>query len=597
MAEILGITICLGVLLFYFFAGRIIATHTLFGRNYAAAGLHNIFSAIGVWYFIALIATILEIKLNIAWWIFTSIIVILYFYFLSSRHEKLPREHTLTVPLTILLFLVPAFYFVSADAPSQIQELLGYLRNSQYTASHFNVANSDASAAYGLEKVTSPQAGLLALLPAYILNTTFFSSSFAIFNVLLLAFVADTMVKLTDINVRWSNLALVSAGSVFALTVLNPFFSLETLTIANADFIFAAAILTAMVPLCREKSLPLGLGAIPAALILSVITGMHEMGVYAAIIIVSLWMIRKLFEEKTFTDSFFTLTVLIALPALSWHLWAFYAQDIELAKISTYLNTDIIYIVKDSLSAFELLTLTAMLILLLIEIVSVRSYKDFKNLFTHNAWITLPTLFTCAYILVSIFSNENGFANRIQFIAVVPFWYIATSWYKNSKWRKFAYESPWALALSLAIVFMSFQSIASTSLKQRLNDPQQHTSNVATLLKENILAESDNLAILESTADSQLYSAFMRYGLTEHKGKVLNANKILASSSLDLDIFFLKLKEEGFNYLWVHSPTERDKKWLGRFLKSDKSYLFKVNSDKLSLIRIYPHPSYDYKSL
>lgn len=598
MDAFLGLVICLSVLLFYFFAGRIIATHTLFGRNYASAGLHNIFTALGVWYFIALIATVFEIQLNYAWWGFVSIIVVLYFYLLSSSNDKLPQEHTLTSPLSILLFLAPTFYFVINDVPTQIQELIGYMRNAQYTASNLTAVTVADSKAYALQNITDPPAALFSLLPVYIFKTSFFASSFTIFNALLLAFVADTMTKLTNLKISWSNLTLVSAGSIFALTVLNPYFSLESLTSAMPNFIFSAGLLTAIIPLCREKQLPIGLSAIPAALVLSVLVGIHEMGAYAVGFILCLWLVRTLFEEFKLIDLLFSLTILVALPVLSWHLWAFHAQNIEFEQISTYFNSaDVVYIAKNTLSPLQLLAFTAVLILLLIEVISIRKYADFKALFIRNGWLTIPTIFICAYSFVSILLNENSFVTHIQFIAVVPFWYIATSWYKNSKWCKFAYESPWVLALSLAVVFMSLQSIASGTLTQRLSDPAQHTLNVSKLLQKNILIEQDDIAVLESTHKNNLYTSFMRYGLTNHKGKVVNVNKTLTRSSYDIDIFRQKLRDNNFDYLWIHSPTTDDKKWLGRFLKSDKSYLFKVTNNKLRLIRVYPHPSYDFKDL
>tara|TARA_R110000868_G_scaffold218576_2_gene469227 strand:- start:151280 stop:153079 length:1800 start_codon:yes stop_codon:yes gene_type:complete len=599
MNELYGLILCFSLLLFYFFTGRIVASHTLFGRNFASSSLYNTITAMGLWCFTALLANALNINLSHAWWFYVAIVALLFLYLLSSNHEKLPREHSLTSPLAILIFLAPTLYFTLADVPKNIIELNTFMRNAQFLAEHNTLANNISDGKFALEGVTSPQNGLLSIFPSFIFQNTFFEGSFAIFNVILLAFTADAMVKLTDLKTRWSNLALIAAGSIFSITILNPFFTIQSLTTAAPDLIFASAILAACIPLCRERNLPSGLGALPTALILSFIIGTHQMGVYVVILILTLWFIRTLFEEKEFINLFFSGTVLITLPALTWHLWAFYTQEIELSQILSHSKNgvNILYLVQGQFSPLALLIIALLIILLSVEFLSIRRFKDIQDLFTQRGWLTIPTTFTCIYIALASYKNIGEISTHIQFIAVVPFWYIVTSWYKKSKWQKLAYEAPWALALSLAIVFMSVQSIMSTSIKQRYNDPELHTLGVAKAMAKSTLKAGDNIAVLDTPQQDIRYSSLMRYGLTRHEGQVKSVNELLRTSSLDADIFLHKLKEYNFQYLWLHTPTENDKKWLGRFLKTDKSYLFKVEEDKLLLIKIYPHPSYDHNDL
>jgi hypothetical protein len=567
----------LSVILFHFFVGRIIATHTLFGRNFASSGLFNILSSLGLFLLVVLISLNFDLPLNIIWWIFVGVGFCLFIIFQSSRHEKLPVEHSLTVPFMGLLCLLPSFYFVWGDVPLKVEELAVQLPfiNALWV-SDFSI-------------MEAPQNNLITGLLLYPLGFLFeeIQPVFALFNIILLVFVTDSLLKITDIQVKWSNLPLVVVGGLLSVTLLNPFFEVDKIAAFNEDLLLAAILLACAMPLCREKPLPFGFGALPIGLVLGVVAlGFGEVGLYSSTILGFLYILRSIFDDKTWLEYIFGLIFIICLPLLMYFLyvghWGYFYESDNYTSLSS--------------QPMELLWLAVLCFVFLTQMFSLKGKgtQTIKQFLVTHAWVTMPVLFSIAYIGCYFLKGGAFSLSHLQFIALIPIWYLVTSWYENSKWRTFAYESPWALALGIAVVFISAQSWVSGILTERYNDPSQHVLQISQELYNEGVTKKDSIAVLEHGKVQGLnyYSALLEYGLKAHEAPVVNVDTLFTKSAQDIRLFHMNLMRNNFKFLWLHTPKAEDKKWVGRFLKMDRSYLFKITPDGLRLVQIYPHPSY-----
>ncbi|MEC8467576.1 MAG: hypothetical protein VXY83_04380, partial [Pseudomonadota bacterium] len=125
MTESLQTFIGLSALvLFYFVVGRVVATHTLFGRYFASSILFNVLSAFAIWFLAALVALFLGVALDVMWWVYVAVCAAGLVFSWAFRRDALPSEHSFTLPFVSCLFLIPVFFFVWADVPAQMQELL-----------------------------------------------------------------------------------------------------------------------------------------------------------------------------------------------------------------------------------------------------------------------------------------------------------------------------------------------------------------------------------------------------------------------------------------------------------------------------------------
>lgn len=564
----------LGIISLHFFVGRMIASHTLFGRNFAASGLFSIVSSLGLWLLIALVGLSWGMPLKTLWWVFVICGFALFVALLLSRHEKLPTEHSLTMPFIGLLCLIPSLYFAWGDVPVKVDELLIHLPF---------IGSLQLPSIVLLEQ---PQNNLVSSLFFYPLGFLFenIQPVFALFNIILLIFVTDSLLKVTDIQVKWSNLPLVAVGGLLSVTVFNPFFTVHDMVEFNTDILLAASLLACIMPLCREKPLPSGFGLLPVGLILGVIaSGFGIVGFYSSITIGFLYILRASFDEKKWFEYIFGLLFILCLPVLMYYL-----------RIGLWGQFSIFEYTKLTPKSMELLWLAVLFFIFLTQMLSLKRGQAIHQLLVTYAWVSIPVLFSIAYIALSFWKEGTFTLSHIQFVALVPIWYLVTSWYKNSKWSTFAYESPWALAMGLIVIFVAAQSFVSGTLTERYNDPSQHVLQVAQEFSKEGVTNDDAIAVLEHSNinGANYYSALLSYGLKGHQAPVMNVDNLFMKSARDIRLFHMNLIRNNFKFLWLHTPKIDDKAWVGRFLKMDRSYLFKITESGLQLVQIYPHPSY-----
>lgn len=566
------------LVLFYFVVGRVVATHTLFGRYFASSILFNVLSAFAIWFLAALVALFLGVALDVMWWVYVAVCAAGLVFSWAFRRDALPSEHSFTLPFVSCLFLIPVFFFVWADVPVQMHELL-----VDYPL--FESLNAGAVGA-----VAPVNGNLTVGLFLYPLSTFLsgYDAVFALFNVLLLAMVADAMIKVTNLQVRWSNLPLLAVGALMGLCVLNPFMNLESLASFNSDLLFAAVLLTVVTPLCREKPLPYGYGIFPIAALLGVLAaGFGAAGYLMSIVAVVVYVLRSLVDDKRWFDSIFGNVVVVCVPLMAHAIYGLLWGQATIVSAEIY-----------TLNVFEILWLVLLLLVFVVQFMSTRA-NFLEDLLVRQSWLMVPVIFVAVGVADLYLGQHRITPEHYQFLALVPVWFLATSWYQGSKWRSLAYDHPWVLALGLGVVFVSFSTLYADSLTQRHDDPSQHTLLIAKDMQESYVAKGDSIAVLEHGVHDieGYYSAMLKHGLKGHQAPVLNVDELFRKSVNDMGLFHMALMNNNFQYLWLHTPVEEDRAWVGRYLKVDRSYLFEVTSKGLRLIQVYPHPSYTYYSL
>lgn len=579
MTESLSIYIgLLGLIFFYFYAGRSFASHTLFGRNFAASGLYNIATSVGLWVFLTLVGLNWGMPITAVWWVFVGVSVLMSLMRIFSRYEGLSGEHSLTFPIAGFVFLAPALSFVLGDAPLKVEELMYHLPWVQ------SLGGVDSATLY------NPHSSFATGLMVYPLTLLFedVGSIFAVLNIGLLVFVADGLLKMTDIKTKWSNLPLLGVVSLFSLTVLNPFFEVKSLTSFNSDYLLSVFIIALMMPLCREKEFPHGFAVLSAGFILGMLAcGFGAVGLLVSVVITALYLLRSLFDDKKWLEYLFGSIFIVCIPLLSYYLFA--GLWGEMAQSGGFYS---------AFKPIQLLWLALVVIVFLTQVIFYKGEGFFKRFFVIESWVTMPAVFLVSLILLCWLKGVELSTTVIQFVSLIPIWHLVTSWYKNSKWSRLAYESPWVIALGVGVFFVSAQSFFSGQLTERFDDPSIHIQQVAGEMAKEGVGVNNSIAVIEHGVRKDFYyTALFDYALKGHQAPVVNVDDIFRKSVGDMNLFHMALVNNGFEYLWLHTPMESDKSWVGRFLSVDKSYLFKMTDKGFNLVQIYPHPSYSYYTL
>ena len=312
-----------------------------------------------------------------------------------------------------------------------------------------------------------------------------------VFNILILIFTADLLTKTTGSDVKWSNLALISSIALLAVTLFNPLFDLTHVHRADATLLTSALILTAMAPTLRRKDIPTGLGAFPCALMLALLTGLHQNGILAALSIALIYCVRLFLDDpKWHFSKFFSLIILPGIPTLTWLMWQ---------SLSTH-NKVVLGIQEFSFFEPSLSwpILPAVMVFIIVVTAIVTAFSHFAHRQDRDDYIWL---FSTAFILVLyngaclIFTKTPAPVEHLQFIILVPFWRWIRSWYETTALKKIAYQSPWALGLSIAIFFVVLQTVVP--LKNTQAPTAAHLSQISQLLKRNYLLNGDHIAVVD----------------------------------------------------------------------------------------------------
>lgn len=593
---------------FFMLAGRLVTARQ---REYLefTNPLQCLMCGMGLWYLWFLVfAGLLATNITVVWWLFVSFSFMAMLFFTRSIKGTESHSHVWSNTLVSLCVLGPILWWASYDIPLEITEFSQTIKNAAHLhAARILPGGQDVE----LFNITNPQhpiAHLVGMIPAHLISSHFLPAAFAVFNVLLLVLCAGQLLQVHKIPVKWSNMPLVAAGSLLGVSLLNPFFRAESLLAAVPTFPLAAALLAACFPLFRAQPLPTGWGALPSALALCFMVGLHPQAAWLVGVVVVFWLLRMAAEKpKIKIKTMFGPFLLAFLPALTWLMWQSYLTQAQIpvqeAVASVGTSYKIIHFFlslwKVSLSAPLALVLVLAVVLFAIRAVfSVRSTQGARALFVQKAHLVLPAvlgLFWLGVAATNLWQHANMLFNHLavlQMVFLVPLWRLFLVWYAASDMKKLFWRMPWAMGMLLVCTLVVLQMAVETKFRPTFNPPLNHTLQVAQALKKGGIPWGSRIAVVDSLQVRDKYAHALSYGLANHA--VVHAiTPWVAAAKGNRAAFHAALRAQNFDYLWVHVPNDQTRKLLSQRLNATESYLFQISAEKFQLKNTYPHPTYE----
>lgn len=555
--------------------GRMVNMLSGAGKTAYASPLHSLLTGAGVWYFLFLFVCVSQqFSMTTAWWGFFTASILCLLTFLRLGRKRGDHDHYWPQVLIAFVALIPAFFYVATDVPLLPAELTGTLHIGQ---SLFELGGEFTAQVW-------PSAWV-SYLSASLMGMQWVIAAPAVLNVILLALIAMWMVHVVNVRVRWSNMALVAGCSILAVSVLNPLLDFQLLLATEPDFILSAILLAAISPLLMKEKLPQGYKVLPQAVILALLVGCHETGFYWAGLILFFWVIRLWLVEWSFNvASFFGLVLMVTLPLLSFYTWNLHTEmpwPWVMGKTKLPLEEILVTQGRFAVAAIVLTAIAAMGLM----------NRDWRSPLERNASYTLALL-AFVFVTALIVFGEKASYTHVQFILLVPLWKIYLRWYEKSEIKEMAYHTPWVAGSFLILTAWAIQALNQGYLNQSFSTPMQHTLAVAESIQSNKgVDKSSRIAVLDVKADGY-YAAVLSYGLNGQK--VEDASQGYVDVEGQLSAYHRYLNERGFDYLWIHAPTDVMRENINRSLRSDHSYLFKIYTNKIRLVDggVYPHLGY-----
>lgn len=595
--------IMVGGLLFtifiYMFLGRVICREVGVQCVELSSALFYMMVGLACWYLAFLGALAFDRYMMTAiWWGFVLFSLLLFLVLLKRREKVEVKEHFWTQILMSLIFIVPTIFVLAGDTPQLMNEFSGALRQVQYMIYKGYMPPLAEAKTVGLNMFDNPPGLFSAVLPTQMVIQNFVPSVFALFNVLLLLCVADNLARVTQVRVKWSNLPLVSAATLVAITVFDPFFELENVTSAQVDILYAAVLYAAVIPLIQEKSVPTGIKSVPVALILSLLVGLHELGVVAAGIIAVLAISRIVFEKEAWNfGGAFSVFLMIALPLISWLLWQHETYDAALAGAFDSVKQYGI-LPEEGIRGLGLNGISVATLLLLFGVSLTQIFhKDVRENIRQYMWLFIPTLVVFGYILVGSLLQVRVDVSHLQFVILIPLWRWAMWWYEGTAIKETTYKYPWIIGLGIALLFVVVQSLYKKEVQQHYDDAQLHTFNTGRLLAREYILDREYIGILEIPRRALYTQSLIKYALADKAGQAVPVASLLYDAAGDRALFYKKLQKRGITYLWVHAPYAAYAELFDDKLNPRASYLFRLERGRFIMERQLRHPNYTAEML
>jgi len=568
--------------------GRVftVYSYNAIGRTLTVTPFYAAIVGLGAWYAWFLLCTVaLGVSLSTTLWSFFGFSFLWLWFGVKAFQVDEEMEHFWSHGVFSILLLIPAFIFAAGDAPLTAQELdVSFVHITNFLQSGYFEATADS---------VIPMAVASSLLPMSVLGNSFLMSSFALLNILLFALLAGAMVKAADIPVKWSNLALVSAGSLLALFLLNPLFNSGFLLSASGDFLFAITLFAACSSFFTQRALPTGWGVVPVAFILVLLVGLKEIGVIFAAVIFVLWLVRSAFEDVAHGAAWVLgLIFMAALPAAAWFVWVSTVDGFSMfllveGQFSELLSEKVKQLILFKSSALGL----TVLVLLLAVYRFVLGRKTAIPFIAKESIVIVPAVLALVALLLSVIYPKQSSLEHVQFLLLVPLWYLGHRFYVQTTWQEIAYKAPWRIGLSLAVVLISWQAIQKDRLQERFVPSVEHTLRVATAFKESYLPKGAKIAVFDIPEQSDYHASMLRYGLGGF-ADATDVTPLFLQKRRNFPRFHLSLKEANYQYLWVHRLSGDVRGFFDGSLQPGSSYFFKVNPHSFELKGVFPHPRY-----
>ncbi|MDD9912269.1 MAG: hypothetical protein OXR68_03175 [Alphaproteobacteria bacterium] len=569
----------------YILLGRLVAAHAA-PRQAFLTPLASLTTGIGIWlfWFVGL-AGALGTSLDTTFYLFIGASFLLLLGMFQTFKSFQGVEHFWSKLITSMLLVYPLWSILALDAPQLPQELAETAKNLALINHFQHLPNQAETLSYNIAGLSENPALWATVLPITLLTQTFVPGIFAVLNLIVFLAATGSLVQASGMQIRWSNLPLITAGSLFGITLFNPFFTPEIITAALPDVLIAASLLMLTVPLIRPTPLPVGFAVLPSAFT-AVAAALLSQKIWPILIILAaFWAARTLLIEKKkiSISHLFGWVSLGALPTLAVLLWREYALRVGISVPATTLVELTPWMPTVAAAVASLTILGA----IWYNIGGLSRTSLEQTWYQYGSWVIAAT---CAAF---IWPEEEIFFSRyliwLQFIILLPFWQLWVSYYQKSALQKIAFKSPWGIGgvLMLAVIGLAYNSLPLWKPTNPL--ALTHIQKVGEdVTRQGWVQPNEPLAVL---SNHPAIVAGMAYTLRE-KTIVQPAAQIFQQSAGKRTAFHHKLREQGSIYLWINSPTPEVIQMFQRNLKSNHSYLFKITPSSFRLLKAYPHINY-----
>lgn len=559
-------------------------------------------AGLGLWLVWSIGLGTLGVSIKVLWWLFVGTWLALMFGMFKTFHHQKSVENTWVSLLLGALLMVPLLGESAMFTPSTYTDF-SLLRSADYLVVKNLFPTGENILTFRLTGWFLPAGDKLYALPVSLMAGVLAPTGYVVMNLLFLLLAASAFLAALNVNVRWSNLPLVTGTGLIALTLLNPFFWQTDIFTPLPTFVLATCLLVASLPLVRPDPLPTGFAILPVALAFSPIMVLWPAGIPLFITFVLLWGVRLLVfeDEKISLRDMFALTFLITFPLLTWLLW-------QLAVATTGVGVPLIpraslYVVFDGVWNFAtthpLTTLlcTAIAGLWGYSLTRLRHYQHVRALFTTYAWLTTPFLLTIGMVISLPFTYgalvlyNSGLENpltfifsTLQFVLLIPLWTFAKQYYDGTALQKALYHTPWASGMVLAVgAFLGLTSLGGSTV---------HTPTLTTMQTLRVGQEIKPLIPYGTTlATIDLYHSnstpALAYALRSNNG-VVPINAWLTDETLTRAGLHGALLANRISYLLISAPDDKIREIFSPTLQEKNAYLFEVQADQFSLIGLYP---------
>lgn len=598
--------------------GRLVLAHTRMAD--AGSPLEAMMAGLGVWYLWFLgFQGLIGASLPVVWWIFIASALAL--LLVLTKTHRFDGESKMFWPVMVvgLILTGPALLTLTDAYPHLWSELAVYMKNADHILRLGGLPNPTEVKEFDIFAIGTPAAAIVANLPDIVMRGSFSGAMFAVLNLVVLVAAGAQMMRIAGFKAGWHNLLLVSVVGLVAVWQLNPVFNPNLDFAGCPDLLVAAALFAAAAPLLKNTPMPYGLGVLPNALALGLLVGLVPSGLGLFEVVLLLWVLRTLFEERALSLNDFLGWALLALvPVVSQFIWNAFlvrsgfapAAPVDLASIFGQSLAPGLVALGHVLAGniFACLLFAVVMGLGLFKLLAIRGGRSLRVFLVDEASITYPFLISAIYLLLlgpvqPAADHVLGLGavhnlQHVQFILLVPVWVLLAGWVRdNAPATGFLGRNPGVAAPVCALLFAGLMVARSPQLVPPMPAPLDHTFRVAETMRiQNMVPWGDKLGVLDSLNTRGYYAVAMGFGL-RHYAPVRPVLGLFTAANGNFDRFLDGLLHHGYKYLWVHSMDSNINNMIGGRLNPNDSYLYKVTENGLVPVASFPHPGYQTATL
>ncbi len=583
VAQVLMCTLTVAIV--YVLVGRLVIAHVV-PRDIFFTPVASLITGMGVWFmWFVFVGAFLGTSVNVFIYLFSSVVFFMVMGMFKTFRSFREGEHFWTTFVLGLILFIPLWYVVANDVPNNVAELGSIMKNFVQVSAMGKIPAAENVDYYGMqESLAALPSFWPIILPTFVLANGALSGVAAMFNLILIVGAAGALIQASGLQVRWSNLPLITAGSLLGVTFCNPFFSPAFVMTAYPDLSIAIGMLIVVVPVLSKSSIPVGLAVLPAAMAAMVVALQSNLMWPFLAAVLGLWVLRSLIIEdgRIRVQHMFGWVLLATLPTLMVLLWRQVYSVEEISAMVPLYEGSMRFTFAGSACAF-------ILGLFVWKLMHLKEERGIRAFWYRNGSLFVAAMFIAAASVFFVGNDLWRILGMLQFVLLLPLWKVWIHWYYNSSFREQAYRAPWAMGSILILFFIGLLMTTKVMWYTPQKLVQQHVEQV---VKQNL--EQEWLSSGKSLGVVAVHSgpaAAISYAMA---GEVNTQDVTMAfiQAKGDRAIFHADLVANNISFLWLHSSNSLANAMFQRKLREDHSYLFEVTEHSFGLVKSFPHLAY-----